>query len=349
MEIDLESRCPFRLAGQPPANTALDAPAPEVVATMRAAARRNAEYAAAKPPPLSTRRLGEPLAEPTADVRSARGRCAQLAIDGVRRRAEATQLRKELGQPPVTNPTEEPALTPLVAGVKARAAKISAYAEAISSEPKPAAPGVPITARVASLRKALPAPAWSWVPLPPGPKLVGCGDPAKLVELSMVRMGEGSLRYAIVFGGLVPKTGSPSAATLALHLTAVTSARAVAAAAAAAAAAATAAAGAAAPGAAAAVPVRAPSPSVPAAAAAAGAADQDGPAARSWQALSFSPGEAPAARCAHAAVAWGPHRMLVHGGEGACPVGGRPPLLADVHALLVSRGAASDGRGARCP
>ena len=39
--------------------------------------------------------------------------------------------------------------------------------------------------------------------------------------------------------------------------------------------------------------------------------------------------------------------MLIHGGEGACPVGGRPPLLDDVHVLLVSRGAALDGRGAR--
>ena len=128
------------------------------------------------------------------------------------------------------------------------------------------------------------------MPLPLGPKLVGCGDPAKLVELSMVRMGEGpsaggwlqalisslaapapkatpvavcgaegarcgrhsapsaqaigawaitrlsamllhsgegSLRYAVVFGGPVPKTGSPSPATLALHLSAVTSPRAV--------------------------------------------------------------------------------------------------------------------------
>ena len=159
MEIDLESRRPFRLAGQPPPNTALEAPAPEVVATMRAAARRNAEYAAARAPKPSPRRLGEALAEPTADVRSARGRCAQLAIDGVRRRAEAAQLRKELGQPAVADPTEEPALTPLVAGAKARAAKTRAYAEAISSQSKPAAPGVPITARVASLRKALPAPA----------------------------------------------------------------------------------------------------------------------------------------------------------------------------------------------
>ena len=27
--------------------------------------------------------------------------------------------------------------------------------------------------------------------------MAGCGDPAKLVELSMVRMGEGALRYAL--------------------------------------------------------------------------------------------------------------------------------------------------------
>ncbi len=74
MEIDLESRRPFRLAGQP-SNTPLGPPAPEVVATMRAAARRNAEYTAAKPPPPKPqRRLGEPLAEPTAEVRSARDR-----------------------------------------------------------------------------------------------------------------------------------------------------------------------------------------------------------------------------------------------------------------------------------
>ena len=182
--------------------------------------------------------------------------------------------------------------------------------------------------------------------------------------------GEGSLRYAIVFGGLVPKSGNPSPATLALHLAAVTSPRAVTAAAAAAAA-------------------RSDSPeargSTPVAAVPAGAAvgatvskeegprrrraskeggpeggrgpspqpsgraasEEDDSAGRSWQALSFAPGEAPAARCAHAAVAWGPHRMLVHGGEGETPLGGRPPLLADVHALLVSRGAAPDGRGAR--
>ena len=189
------------------------------------------------------------------------------------------------------------------------------------------------------------------MPLPLGPKLVGCGDPAKLVELSMVRMGEGCLRYAIVFGGLVPKTGSPSPATLALHLTPATSARAVAAAAAAAAARGDA------PDARGSTPVAA----VPAAAAVTakeeaaprrrraskeggrtspiggrtspiegevprGASDEDDSAARSWKTLSFAPGEAPAARCAHAAVAWGPHRMLVHGGEGETPLGGRPPL-----------------------
>ena len=198
MEIDLESRRPFRLAGQP-SNCPLGPPAPEVVATMRAAARRNAEYAAAKPPPPKPqRRLGEPLAEPTAEVLSARDRCAQLAIDGVRRRAEAAQLRQELGViADGVVPTEEPALTPLVAGAKARAVKTSAYAEAISSEPKPAAHALPVTARVASLRKALPAPAWSWVPLSHGPRMADCGDPAKLVELSMVSMGEGALRYAL--------------------------------------------------------------------------------------------------------------------------------------------------------
>merc|ERR1740139_1629415 len=72
-----------------------------------------------------------------------------------------------------------------------------------------------------------------------------------------------------------------------------------------------------------------------------GVAEDDDSTARSWQALSFALGEAPEARCAHAAVAWGPHRMLVHGGEGECG------LLADVHVLLISRGAAPDGRCAR--
>ena len=169
MEIDLERRCPFRLQNQPPSNTALDAPAPEVVATMRAAARRNAEYAAARPPPRSPRRLGEALAEPTPDVRSARDRCARLAIDSQRQRSAAAAAN------PAEDPMlaaaaaaqwrpggpEEPALTPMVAGAKARAAKIRAYAETISAQPDVPII-VPTTARVASLRKALPAPSWSW-------------------------------------------------------------------------------------------------------------------------------------------------------------------------------------------
>ena len=153
------------------------------------------------------------MAEPTAEVLSARDRCAQLAIDGVRRRAEAAQLRQELGViADGVVPTEEPALTPLVAGAKARAVKTSAYAEVISSEPKPAAHALPVTARVASLRKALPAPAWSWVPLSHGPRLVGCGDPAKLVELSMVRMGEGAEVSRDYVGGAIEAAAELAAA-----------------------------------------------------------------------------------------------------------------------------------------
>ena len=64
-------------------------------------------------------------------------------------------------------------MTPLVAGAKARAAKISAYAETVSEHwTEPTAPDVPTTARVASLRKALPAPTWSWTSMSEGAVLM---------------------------------------------------------------------------------------------------------------------------------------------------------------------------------
>lgn len=169
-----------------PANGPLDAPAPGAVAAMRGARERNAVRTAAELPLPSPRRFGEPLAEPTPDVCTARERCAQLAMDGAARRSAAAR----------TDPAE-PALTPAVAGAKARVEKLRAYAdpEAVSARRLLDVAAYDLsTARVSSVRKALPAPAWSWVPLPAGPKQAECEEPSRLVELSMVRMGDGALR-----------------------------------------------------------------------------------------------------------------------------------------------------------
>ena len=222
-----------------PPNKALDAPEPEVAAAIREARERNRESVTAaketeeavEAAEAAQKALKEAKRGGDAEAIAKAKKAAAKAEDYAKRKAQAgsspSRPSPRRAQVALTEPTAEvraaicdaarrsaaratdnqpvaPSLTPAAAEAKAKAEKAAARRPVNHDEPEPD------TARVALLRRALPEPKWSWRPLPSGPKLV---------DLSLVRLGEGALRYAVSFGGTDP-TGRPSATALALDLTA---------------------------------------------------------------------------------------------------------------------------------